>query len=453
MASNVGQPQVKNRGWSVTFSAAIALLMLGSLYAWSVVAKAITEDPNFSPDQWGEASRQWPYSVCLIFFSLVMILGGRIQDKSGPRLVITAGGILVGAGLIVCGLSTNPIVWYIGFGALLGTGIGLAYSSGTPPAVKWFPASKTGLIAGIVVSGFGAGAIWVAPFLRAMINAYGISTTMIVFGIICMVVMVVMAQFVKAPPPGYVPVEASSGTASKPKPKKVVVDWSPDAMVRRWQFPVMVACFAFGGGAGLVFLGKLASIATSFGFEEYSAIVVSVVALGNGVGRIIYGKLSDNIGRRPILAFALALQAVLLIVLSFWPVYSSTINEAGKKIYDVNASTGALLLFMIIGAIIGANYGACLAVIPALTKDYFGLKNFGMNYGLVYQGWGLGGFIVSQIGAYMVAAQKSNGADNIYQWAYYWVIALLIVGVGLMLMLRAPKAPVDAPTPVPVQTS
>ncbi|MEZ5126254.1 MAG: OFA family MFS transporter [Thermoleophilia bacterium] len=437
MAGNSARPEVKNRGWIVTFSAMISLLMLGALYAWSVVAKAITEDPNFDPNQWGEATRSWPYSVCLIFFSLIMILGGRIQDTSGPRLVITAGGILVGAGLIVCGLSTSPIVWYIGFGALLGTGIGLAYSSGTPPSVKWFPASKTGLISGIVVSGFGVGAVWVAPFLRAMIKAYGISHTMIIFGVICMIVMVIFAQFVKAPPPDYVPVEGGSATAAKPK--KVVVDWSPDEMVRRWQFSAMVACFAFGGGAGLVFIGKLASIATSFGFEKYSAIVVSVVALGNGIGRVVYGKLSDDIGRRPVLGVAFALQAVLLTVLSFWPVSSFTVNDAGNKVYDVNPSTGSLVLVMLIGAIIGANYGAVLAVVPALTKDYFGLKNFGINYGLVYQGWGIGGFIVSQIGAYLVAAQKSDGDTNIYLWAYYWVIALLIVGVGLLLALRAPK--------------
>lgn len=450
MASDPGQLHATNRGWIVTFSAMIALFMLGALYAWSVVARAITEDANFNPDQWGEAARTWPYSVCLIFFSVFTAIGGRVQDKRGPRLMIMSGGILVGVGLVICGLSTSPLPWYVGFGALVGTGIGLAYSSGTPPSVKWFPASKTGLISGIVVAGFGGGAVWVAPFLRAMIKAYGIPTTMIVFGIIVAVVMVIFAQFVKAPPPGYVPVDTS--VTKVVRPKRVVVDSSPDQMVRAWQFPVIVACYAFGGGAGLVFIGKLASIATSFGYERYSAIMVSVVALGNGIGRIIYGKLSDNFGRRPILVFALALQAVLLLILSMWPVYSSTISEAGTRVYDVNPSFTAIIVLMVLGWFIGANYGANLAVMPALTKDYFGLKSFGMNYGLVYQGWGIGGFIVSQIAAYMIAAQKSDGAENIYLWAYYWVIALLIVGVGLMIALRAPRqAPIEqsAMSPVP----
>ena len=368
-------------------------------------------------------------------------VGGRIQDKRGPRIIISSGGVLVGLGLIICGLSTNPLMWYVGFGALVGTGIGFAYSSGTPPSVKWFPASKTGLIAGLVVAGFGGGAIWVAPFLRAMINAYSIPTTMIVFGVMVTVVMVAMAQLVKAPPAGYVPVETAAKAGAAAKPKKVNVDYQPDVMIRTWQFKLMVACFAFGGGAGLVFIGKMASIITSFGFEAYSAIAVSVLALGNGLGRVFYGKLSDNFGRKPVIIFALGLQAVLLVILSVWPIADYTLSEAGKRVYAESSSTGVLVLVLVLGFLIGANYGANLAVFPAMTKDFFGLKNFGLNYGLVYQGWGIGGMIVSQVGAYLIAAQKSDGAENIYLWAYYWVIALLIVGVGLMFMMKTPKAP------------
>jgi MFS family permease len=432
MASNTGQPQVKNRGWVVTISATIALLMLGALYAWSVVKQAV-------PDEWGwsEADKIWPYSICLIFFSVFTAIGGRIQDKRGPRIMITAGGVFAGLGLVLCGLSSDPLVWYVGFGILLGIGIGLAYSSGTPPSVKWFPASKTGLISGIVVAGFGGGAVWVAPTLRALIGSYGIATTMIAFGIAVTVVMVFFAQFVKAPPPGYVPPESPAKAGAPVKPRKVAVDFAPAEMTRTWQFPVMVACFAFGGGAGLVVIGNMASIVTSFGLEAYSAIAVSVLALGNGLGRVIYGKLSDNFGRRAILIFAMALQAVLILMLSM-------IGTASKETVDgVTTITGAatvpLALVLVLVWFIGANYGANLAVFPAMTKDYYGLKNFGINYGLVYQGWGIGGFIVSQIAAFLIAGRKSDGAEDIYLWAFYETIAVLVVGVGLLLMIKAPK--------------
>ncbi len=208
-------------------------------------------------------------------------------------------------------------------------------------------------------------------------------------------------------------------------------------MTRTWQFPVMVACFAFGGGAGLVVIGNMASIVTSFGLEAYSAIAVSVLALGNGLGRVIYGKLSDNFGRRAILIFAMALQAVLILMLSM-------IGTATKETVDgVSTITGAatvpLALILVLVWFIGANYGANLAVFPAMTKDYYGLKNFGTNYGLVYQGWGIGGFIVSQIAAFLIAGRKSDGAEDIYLWAFYETIAVLVVGVGLLLMIKAPK--------------
>ena len=441
MAVNDVQAPVKNRGWIVTISATIALLMLGALYAWSVVKQAV-------PAEWGwsEADKIWPYSICLIFFSIFTAIGGRIQDKRGPRIMITAGGIFAGLGLIVCGLSSNPLVWYLGFGVLLGIGIGLAYSSGTPPSVKWFPASKTGLISGIVVAGFGGGAVWVAPTLRALIGSYGIPTTMIVFGMAVAAVMVFFAQFVKAPPPGYVPQESPAKAGAKAKPRKVVVDFAPAEMARTWQFPVMVACFAFGGGAGLVVIGNMASIVTSFGLEAYSAIAVSVLALGNGFGRVIYGKLSDNFGRIAILAFAMALQAALILALSMIGTASAETVDGVTKF--TGPATVPLALVLVLVAFIGANYGANLAVFPALTKDFFGLRNFGSNYGLVYQGWGIGGFIVSQVAAYLIAGRKADGAADIYLWAFYETIAILVVGVGLLLMLRAPKRKAEAEVPV-----
>lgn len=430
------QAQVKNRGWTVTVGATVALLMLGALYAWSVVSQAMGDDPRFA--NWSEPDLIWPYSIALIAFSVMTAVGGRIQDKRPPKLLIMAGGILAGTGMILCGLSTNPWAWYVGFGLLTGSGIGLAYSAGPPPAVKWFPASKSGLISGIVVAGFGAGAVWVAPTLRALIDSRGIPATMIIFGIAVIVVMVIAAQFVEPPPPGYVPEETATETAAA---VPTGADFTPGQMLSTWQFKVMAACFAFGGGAGLIFIGQMASIVTSFGFEVYGALAVSVMALGNGVGRVIYGKASDARGRRPVLIAALAFQAVVLAVMALLPVAGFTLNEYGHRVYEERQSLGLLIVVLILGALIGANYGACLAVFPAMTKDNYGVKNFGANYGLVFQGWGFGGFFVSMVGAFLISAQETAGVANMYMWAYYWAIALLIVGVGLMLAFKAPQAP------------
>ena len=143
-------PVVENHGWRVTFAGLGINLALGVLYSWSVISKGV-------PDDWGwsQADKSWPYAVACLVFCLVMVPAGRMQDTLGPRVVATIGGILVGLGMISASFSTTPIGYILGFGVMAGAGIGFAYASATPPAVKWFPAAKTGMIAGLVVSGFG----------------------------------------------------------------------------------------------------------------------------------------------------------------------------------------------------------------------------------------------------------------------------------------------------------
>ncbi|MCW5203141.1 MFS transporter, partial [Desulfobulbus sp. US4] len=147
---------VKNKGWIVVFAGLGINLALGVLYTWSVVSKGI-------PDVWGwsEAAKSLPYSVACLVFSLVMVPAGSMQDRIGPRTVASIGGLLVGIGLLTASQTTTTLGFIFGFGILAGAGIGFGYASATPPAVKWFPAARTGLIAGIVVSGFGLASVYV----------------------------------------------------------------------------------------------------------------------------------------------------------------------------------------------------------------------------------------------------------------------------------------------------
>jgi nitrate/nitrite transporter NarK len=133
-------------------------LALGVLYTWSVIKKAI-------PSEWGwsDSDKALPYSIACIIFALVMVPAGRLQDRLGPRWVATAGGILTGIGCIIASYAVTVLWFVIGFGIFAGAGIGLGYASATPPAVKWFPAQKTGLIAGLVVAGFGLASVYISP--------------------------------------------------------------------------------------------------------------------------------------------------------------------------------------------------------------------------------------------------------------------------------------------------
>ena len=175
--------QVENKGWTVTFAGTGINLALGVLYAWSVVQAAISKQVAQGNWNWSEKSVSDPYAVALLVFAFVMVPAGRMLDKWGPRLTSSLGGVLVGLGFIIAASSESLFAWILGFGVLAGSGIGLAYASATPAAVRWFPAKRTGLIAGVVVSGFGLASAYIAPLATYMQNTFGITQTMLYLGI------------------------------------------------------------------------------------------------------------------------------------------------------------------------------------------------------------------------------------------------------------------------------
>jgi len=402
---------VANKGLLVTFAGTSALLALGVLYAWSVIKANI-------PVEWGwaEAQKTLPYSVSIVVFSIMTFVGARLLVRFGPRVIVSAGGILAGSGVIISSLSTSPWVYTAAFGVLLGSGIGFVYASASPSALKWFPASKTGLISGIVVAGFGMGSAWVAPLARSMIASLGLQTTMLYLGIGMLIAVVGFAQFIKFPPSGFVPVVNNPAKASAAVKR---TDYLPREVIKSWQFYIIWIAFAFGSGAGLMVIGNLASIVTEqIGLAAVSAVAVSALALGNGAGRVIYGTLSDKIGRKTVLIIAFIFQAGLILVLSRIVTGSSLAN------------TPAIMLMV---ALIGVNYGANLSVFPAITKDYYGPKNFAVNYGMVYTAWGLGGFMLSQL------AGVIKDMYGVYNNAYLLAAGILLLAAAMTTLLKTPQ--------------
>jgi len=401
---------VTNRGWIVTFAGTGINLALGVLYTWSVISKGV-------PDAWGwsETDKSLPYAIACLVFCLIMVPAGRMQDRIGPRIVATIGGVLVGLGLILASRTTSPMGYIWGFGILAGAGIGFGYASATPPAVKWFPAAKTGLIAGLVVSGFGLASVYAAPLARWMTNAYGLSTMVMAFGVGFLVIVVGLAQLLTPPPRGYVPAGTPPANPGVAAPKKE--DFAPSEMLRTWQFYVLWFMYACGAGAGLMIISKLAKIAQEQAGIALGFVLVAVLAAGNGAGRIAAGVLSDKIGRKATLFLCFAVQAVLIILLS-------QTSQGG-----VLAKPSVLAL---LSALIGANYGANLALFPSVTKDYYGLKNFGVNYGLVFTAWGLGGFMLSLL------AGKVYDANKVFTFAYYCSAVLLVAAAVVTFVVKAP---------------
>lgn len=423
------QPEFKNYGWRVTFAGMGINLALGILYTWSVISKHVPEEWG-----WNENDKSLPYMIACLVFSLSMVPAGKMQDKISPRIVATIGGILVGLGFIIASMTTSLMVFVIGFGVLAGAGIGFGYAAATPSAVKWFPPAKTGLIAGIVVSGFGLASVYAAPLSRWLIIAFDFRKAILILGIGFSVVVVSLAQLLKSPHKvlqfimeygdvGRLKKEVMAREKAiaegKPAPTSKKEEYTPKEMLGTVQFYMLWFMYACGAGAGLMIISKLAAIAAqpkidiSLGF-----VLVAVLAAGNGGGRIVAGMLSDRIGRKATMFTCFVLQAVLIFLLS---------RASGEN------ALGTIPAMAIISALIGANYGANLALFPSITKDYYGLKNFGVNYGLVFTAWGVGGFMLAKLAGAMYVKHQT------FAIAYYSASALLILAAIMTILVKPPQ--------------
>ena len=412
-------PAKRNPGWIVVLAGVGINLALGILYTWSVIAKGLQDRW-----EWDASDTAWPYAVACLVFCVIMVPAGRMQDKKGPRLVASLGGVLVGVGMILASYTDSVMGFVVGFGVLAGAGMGFGYASATPPAVKWFPAAKTGMIAGIVVSGFGLASVYAAPLTRWLIGAHGIQTTMRVLGIAFMIIVVSLAQLLKVPHKVEQMIKglgrAGDLKAADAAPVKKE-NFTPGEMVKTWQFYSLWFIYAAGAGAGLMII----SVATKIGkAAEVGTLLVVFLAIGNGGGRILAGMLSDKLGRKLTMVGFLLLQAVLVLLMTM----------AAKPGHAL--SSGAVL--MVLTALIGASYGSNLSLLPSATKDFYGLRNFGVNYGLVFTSWGVGGFMLAKLSGWVYAGDIVAEWKGSFNFAFYTSVVLLVIAAVIAFLLKAP---------------
>lgn len=409
----------KNRGWIVVLAGTGINLALGILYTWSIfkgaIAASIDEGGAF---RWEPASLNDPYAVCCLVFSFAMIAAGRVQDRFGPRLTALLGGLLVGAGFLWISQTTSYLAWVLGFGVLAGLGIGFGYCAATPPALKWFPPARTGLIAGIVVSGFGLASVYIAPLATHLVGAYGVRASMLIFGISFAVVVGALSLLLANPPQGYLFGEAAKkrDAAAKAAPSiKVRGDYRPSEMVKTINFYILWTCFFIGSGAGLMVIGSVAGMAQK-SLGTLAFVAVATMAVGNAAGRIVAGVVSDRIGRSRTLLIMMAAQGALMFA-------------------AIPAMrTGSAVCLVLLATFIGFNYGTNLSLFPSFAKDFWGLKNFGTNYGVLFSAWGVSGFVMGRV-SQMLAAKTGS-----YETSFVLAGVLLLAGAGLVLTLREAKA-------------
>lgn len=402
-----------NRGWTVALAGTGINLALGVLYTWSLFKAAIEKEFGWQGSQLND-----PYALCCLVFAFAMILAGRCQDKFGPRVTASIGGLLVGAGMVLISTSSSYALWLLGFGVLVGVGIGFGYSSATPPALKWFPPAKTGLIAGLVVAGFGLAPVYLAPLSQYLLGHYHLQASMLIFGIAFTVIVCGLAQLLVNPPAGYV---AGAKPASGNAPAKpAAASATPGEVLRQPTFYLLWVLYFIASGAGLMVISSVSGMAKTTMGAENAFIAVAVMAVGNAAGRVVAGTLSDKIGRRWTLMLVLLIQAALMFIAI--PVTGST--------------EGAKFVIVLLATFIGFNYGANLSLFPSFTKDLWGLKSFGMNYGILFTAWGVGGFALSGV------AQRLKAASGNFNSSFVVAGALLLVAAAMTFLIKPPRTAV-----------
>ncbi len=395
-----------NRGWIVVLAGIAIKLVLGSLYAWGVLAKALVVEWH-----WSRTDAALPFTVSTAAFAVMMIFAGRMQDRLGPRVVAVLGGIMFGIGLVGSSAAHSPGVMLLTYGLLGGMGIGLCYSATTPPAIKWFPAHKKGLVTGMVVSGVGLAAVYVSPLTQFLLQKTSIPQTFLILGIGATVAISLVSMFLANPPAGFQPAAAPTGVPRPKMGKAAQMDWHE--MVRTAEFYRLWSTFALAASAGLMIIAHVAIIAREQVHWELGYVPVALLAIFNTLGRIVSGYVSDRIGRRETMLLAFVLQALNMLAFAFY-------------------TTPGLLVFG--SAFTGLCYGTIFTLMPAATADSYGVKNLGVNYGLVFTAFGVAGVLGPILGG------RIRDLSGSYTASYVISAVMLLIGAGLAFRTRKSQA-------------
>ena len=411
--------------WKFVYAALVMQLCLGVLYSWSVF-RPVLEKAN----GWDGKVSIAPFRYSLLFFTIAMIVAGFWQDKKGPKLVGSVGGLLLGVGCFLSAVMwQNPMGLNFAYGIIGGLGVGFAYVTPIATCVKWFP-DKRGTIVGLAVLGFGAGSLIFAPVIQALLGsdpamfATTIPRTFGILGVVFLICVIGAARVFDVPPAGYKPEgwnpPAAATTASGAIQK---AEFTPGEMAKTWQFYCLWLIYFLGTSVGITAIGQAVPLMKSM--AATAAIMSAGAALGlmsafNGVGRLAWGATSDKIGRK---ATTIAMFACYIVACLF--LLRNTTN----------------FLQALVGlCVVGFSYGGYLAMMPSFTADFYGPKNVGANYGIVFTAWGVCGFVVPGYFASIVAAAKAAGnAAAGYNQTYFTLAGFCVVGIILVLILKKPS--------------
>jgi MFS family permease len=397
--------------WFVLIASCMINLCIGSLYAWSVFSMPMAEYINgLTGLKLNAGNMAIVFTIANSVGPITMISGGRINDKFGPKLVIFAGGILFGGGMLLSGFAKSVSFLEFSYGVCAGLGMGLVYVCTINNSVKFFP-DKRGLIGGIATATYGLSSVIIPPIANRLIDLVGVTKTFKLIGVVFLVVICLGAFLIEKCPEGFVPEGWNPPLEKENKQLSTNKTWKE--MLLSPFFYVMLLILMCGAFCGLMCISQASSIGQKMiGMSVVAATsAVSMLALFNATGRVLSGYISDKIVRINMLTIAFALSILGLGLLS-------------------TSGEGDVLLFYVGMSIIGFCFGSFMGVFPGFTADQFGAKNNSVNYGIMFIGFALSGYFGPTVMSKIYLSSQS------YKNAFLVAMGISAAGILLTCLFR-----------------
>ena len=397
-----GSRKGSNQRWIVLIASALAILCAGSLFAWS--AFATQEAAYLSEITKAEINNlSIVFTIANAVAPIAMIAGGFLSRKINLKIIVLAGGILLGTGLFLCAGAKSVPALTVAF--TLGPGLGgnMLYGVLISNITRFFP-DRSGFAGGLIVACFGSGAILLPPLITAITSAHHITYTFRVLGIAMGLIVCLSALFIIPCPAGF---------WAEGEKVREAADWKPLDMIKTGDFYLMFLVFLSGAVSGMMVLSQASQISQGMmGFSvEKAAFMVSLVALFNTLARIVSGTLSDKLGATGTLRVTFAISLAANVLLFF-------------------TKEGSDVIYYICLALIGFGYGSLMGIYPGFTQNRFGKKYHGVNYGIMFIALALAGYIGPMV------TRVIQGMFGRFQPMFLVSAGLIFVGEILIVVLR-----------------
>jgi MFS transporter, OFA family, oxalate/formate antiporter len=385
----------KEKNWLIVVGSMIAQLGLGTIYTWSLF-----NQPLVNMFGWDLNKVSMTFSITSFALAFSTLFAGKLQEKIGIKKLVTICGILLGIGLIASSKVNSIVMLYITAGIVVGAADGMAYITILSNCIKWFP-NKKGIISGLSVGAYGTGSLLFKYINGSMINSAGVLKTFLIWGIIAMILIVIGAQFLKD-------AEVKSGNLNSISNEN---SFTVKEMLKTKEAYLLFIMFFAACMSGLYLIGVVKDIGVEMvGLNVSTAAnAVAMVAIFNTAGRIILGALSDKIGGLKVIFITFAVTAISVLALSF-----------------VHLNFG---IFFACVAGIAFCFGGNITVFPAIVGEFFGVENQTKNYGVIYQGFGIGAISGSII----------SSVIGSFKGTFVVVGIMCIISIGIIAMINPPQ--------------